>query len=310
MTEQIQSRNVVAAIPNGGDSRSRRQTSNLRKNLFDYSGLIPFFVFATLFIGGPTFAVIFNAFLSNEGNWTLANVQLAFTDVYYLSLLSSLKLALASASTGVIFGLAIAYGVSISGKPKLQKIVSTASGVFANTGGVPLAFFFIAAIGNYGLVTIGLQKIGIDIYSGSFTLFGFSGLVLVYLYFQIPLMIIVVYPALEGIKSEWREAAVNLGASKALYWRYIGIPILTPAVIGSFFLLFASAFAAYATANVLTQGTIPLLPLQVGTLVSGDVVADQANVGFAMGLVMIVVVGIAMTFYTYLDRRASRWRKR
>ncbi len=310
MTEQIQSRNVVAAIPIGGDSRSRRQTSNLRKNLFDYSGLIPFFVFATLFIGGPTFAVIFNAFLSNEGSWTLANVQLAFTDVYYLSLLSSLKLALASASTGVIFGLAIAYGVAISGKPKLQKIVSTASGVFANTGGVPLAFFFIAAIGNYGLVTVGLQKVGIDIYSGSFTLFGFSGLVLVYLYFQIPLMIIVVYPALEGIKSEWREAAVNLGASKALYWRYVGIPILTPAVIGSFFLLFASAFAAYATANVLTQGTIPLLPLQVGTLVSGDVVADQANVGFAMGLVMIVVVGIAMTFYTYLDRRASRWRKR
>jgi len=123
--------------------------------------------------------------LSNEGSWTLANVQLAFTDVYYLSLLSSLKLALASASTGVIFGLAIAYGVAISGKPKLQKIVSTASGVFANTGGVPLAFFFIAAIGNYGLVTVGLQKVGIDIYSGSFTLFGFSGLVLVYLYFHV-----------------------------------------------------------------------------------------------------------------------------
>ena len=310
MTEKNQSRNIVAATERGGDNRYRRQSTNIRKTLFDFSGLIPFFIFAILFIGAPTFAVIFNAFKTNEGNWTLSNVQLAFTDVYYTSLLSSLKLGFTSAITGVIFGLAVAYGVSISGRNRLQKIVSTASGVFANTGGVPLAFFFIAAIGNYGLVTIGLQKIGIDIYSGSFTLFGFSGLVLVYLYFQIPLMIIVVYPALEGIKNEWREAAVNLGASKTLYWRYVGIPILTPAVIGSFFLLFASAFAAYATANVLTQGTIPLLPLQVGTLVSGDVVADQANVGFAMGLEMIVVVGIAMAFYTYLDRRASKWRKR
>ena len=140
--------------------------------------------------------------------------------MYFLSLISSLKLGLTSALTGVFFGLMISYAVFVSGMKRLQKIVSTASGVFANTGGVPLAFFFIAAIGNYGLVTLALQKIGIDIYSGSFTLFGFSGLVLVYLYFQIPLMIIVVYPALEGIKNEWREAAANLGASKFLFWRY------------------------------------------------------------------------------------------
>ena len=221
-----------------------------------------------------------------------------------------MKLGLTSALTGVFFGLMVSYAVFVSGMKKLQKVVSTASGVFANTGGVPLAFFFIAAIGNYGLVTLALQKIGIDIYSGSFTLFGFSGLVLVYLYFQIPLMIIVIYPALEGIKNEWREAAANLGASKFSYWRYVGIPILIPPVLGSFFLLFASAFAAYATANVLTQGTIPLLPLQVGTLVSGDVVADQSNVGYAMGFEMIVIVAIAMTIYTYLDRRATKWRKK
>ena len=88
------------------------------------------------------------------------------------------------------------------------------------------------------------------------------------------------------------------------------IPILTPPVLGSFFLLFASAFAAYATTNVLTQGTIPLLPLQVGTLVSGDVVADQSNVGYAMGFEMIVIVALAMTLYTYLDRRATKWRKK
>lgn len=310
MTDSNQSLSEVAIMNNDGDYRYRDQNSKLKKIIFDYSGLFPFFIFAILFIGLPTFAVIFNAFKTNEGNFTLSNVQLAFTDVYYLSLISSLKLGLASAVSGVFIGLMIAYAVFVSGMKRLQKVVATASGVFANTGGVPLAFFFIAAIGNYGLVTIALQKIGIDIYAGTFTLFGFSGLVLVYLYFQIPLMIIVVYPALEGIKNEWREAASNLGASKFSYWRYIGIPILFPPVLGSFFLLFASAFAAYATANVLTQGTIPLLPLQVGTLVSGDVVADQSNVGYAMGFEMIVVVAIAMSLYTYLDKKASRWRKR
>ena len=310
MTEINQSLNDVAITQSGGDNRYRDKGNKLRQLFFEFSGLIPFFVFATLFIGAPTLIVILNAFKTNEGAFTLSNVLLAFTDVYYLSLISSLKLGLTSALTGVFFGLMVSYAVFVSGMKKLQKVVSTASGVFANTGGVPLAFFFIAAIGNYGLVTLALQKIGIDIYSGSFTLFGFSGLVLVYLYFQIPLMIIVIYPALEGIKNEWREAAANLGASKFSYWRYVGIPILIPPVLGSFFLLFASAFAAYATANVLTQGTIPLLPLQVGTLVSGDVVADQSNVGYAMGFEMIVIVAVAMTIYTYLDRRATKWRKK
>ena len=130
-----------------------------------------------------------------------------------------------------------------------------------------------------------LQKIGVDIYSGNFTLFGFSGLVLVYLYFQIPLMIIVTYPAIEGIRNEWREAAVNLGATKTMYWRYVGVPILTPAFTGAFLLLFANAFAAYATANVLTSGTLPLLPIQIGSLVNGNVVnqikVDQDTKAYA-----------------------------
>ena len=310
MTDTTQSQNVVAAQKLGGDKRSWRQNSELRKKLFDYSGLIPFFIFTIIFIGLPTSSVIVNAFRGNSGEWTFENLRVAFGDIYFTSLIGSLQLGFTSALTGSVIGIAISYAVAISGRKKLQRIVSTASGVFANTGGVPLAFFFIAAIGNYGLVTVFLQRLGIDIYSGNFTLFGFSGLIIVYLYFQIPLMIIVTYPAIEGIKNEWREAAVNLGASKMTYWRYVGIPILTPAFTGAYLLLFANAFAAYATANVLTSGTLPLLPIQIGSLVNGNVVADQMNVGMAMGLEMIIVVSITMGGYIFLDRKTSKWRKR
>ena len=309
MTDVIQSHNGGAATNNGGANVSRLINSNLRKNLFDYSGLFPFFLFAIIFIGLPTLSVVYLAFIGNSGEVTLENVRVAFQEEYLTSLTGSLKLGFFSALTGAIAGLAISYAVAISGRKKIQRVVSTASGVFANTGGVPLAFFFIAAVGNYGLVTVNLQKIGIDIYSGTFTLFGFSGLILVYLYFQIPLMVIVTYPAIEGIRNEWREAAINLGATKAMYWKYIGIPLLVPAVSGAFLLLFANAFAAYATANVLTSGTLPLLPVQIGSLVNGNVIADQSNVGMAMGLEMIVVVAIAMTGYIILDRRTSKWRK-
>ncbi|MFZ9908784.1 MAG: ABC transporter permease [Candidatus Nanopelagicales bacterium] len=310
MADITQSQNVVAAQKLGGDKRSWRQKSEIRKKLFDYSGLIPFFIFTIIFIGLPTSSVIVNAFRGNSGEWTFENLRVAFGDIYFTSLIGSLQLGFTSALTGSVIGIAISYAVAISGRKKLQRIVSTASGVFANTGGVPLAFFFIAAIGNYGLVTVFLQRLGIDIYSGNFTLFGFSGLIIVYLYFQIPLMIIVTYPAIEGIKNEWREAAVNLGASKMMYWRYVGIPILTPAFTGAYLLLFANAFAAYATANVLTSGTLPLLPIQIGSLVNGNVVADQMNVGMAMGLEMIIVVSITMGGYIFLDRKTSKWRKR
>ena len=307
---QTKSQNIVAAQLKGGDIRYQSKNTVFKKLFFDYSGLVPFFIFSIIFIGLPTGSVVVNAFRGNANEWTFDNLRVAFGDIYFTSLIGSIRLGLTSALTGAIIGLAISYAVAISGKKKLQRIVSTASGVFANTGGVPLAFFFIAAIGNYGLLTIGLEKIGIDIYSGNFTLFGFSGLIIVYLYFQIPLMIIVTYPAIEGIRNEWREAAVNLGANKYMYWRYVGIPILTPAFTGAFLLLFANAFAAYATANVLTSGTLPLLPIQIGSLVNGNVVADQVNVGMAMGLEMIIVVSLAMGGYIYLDRRTSKWRKR
>jgi len=310
MTDLKQSDHGLTA-PNGGGELHVKQKSrsNLRKILFDYSGLIPFFIFAIVFIGFPTLSVVFYAF-RDEFGWTLFNIQMALSDVYFDSLTGSLRLAFTSALSGAIAGIALAYAVAISGRKKLQRAVATVSGVFANTGGVPLAFFFIAAVGNYGLVTLALQRIGIDIYAGNFTLFGFSGLVLVYLYFQIPLMVIVTYPAIEGMRNEWREAAVNLGASKASYWRYIGVPVLFPAFTGAYLLLFANAFAAYATASVLTSGTIPLLPIQIGSLVNGNVVADEGNVGMAMGLEMIIVVAIAMTGYVWLDRKTSRWRKR
>jgi len=310
LTKEIQLTEEASAYKlSGGYLRVGKKTINLRTIFFENSGLIPFYIFSIIFIAVPTLTVMILAFRGNSGEWTFGNIRFALSDIYLDSLIGSLRLGFTSAIVGSIAGLIFAYGIVISGYKRLQRVVSTASGVFANTGGVPLAFFFIAAIGNYGVLTLFLQKIGIDIYAGNFSLSSFTGLVVVYLYFQIPLMLIVIYPAIDGLKNEWREAAANLGASKIVFWRMVGIPILTPAYLGAFLLLFANAFAAYATANVLTVGTVALLPIQIGSNLQGDVVADQTNVGMAMGLEMIVIVAIAMSIYVYLDRKTSKWRK-
>ena len=287
-------------------SRAVRRRRALRK-VRDVIGLAPFLLYTFVFFGAPTIMVVIKAFQDQDGNWTASNLTEGIKDVYFDSFIESLKLSFASATTGTIVGFAATYALIKTGNVFVRRIVQTAAGVFANTGGIPLAFMFIAAVGTYGFVTRGLEQIGIDLYGGTWTLFGFSGLLLVYLYFQVPLMVIVILPALDSLRKEWREAATNMGASTAQYWLHVGGPILFAPVAGAFLLLFANAFAAYATARALTSGTIPLVPLQIGSLLSGNVIADKANLGFALGFGMIVIVAFAMYVYNWTQKRAAKW---
>jgi putative spermidine/putrescine transport system permease protein len=181
------------------------------------------------------------------------------------------------------------------------------SGVLAQFGGVVLAFAWIATIGQVGILTKAVEDLtGGNLY-GSGWLFGLPGLVLVYCFFQIPLMVIVFAPAFEGLRPQWREAAVNLGASTWTYWRHVALPLLTPPFLGALLLLFANAFAAYATAAVLVSQGQPIVPLMIRQAITSEVLLGQANVGKALALEMIVVVTIVMVGYSVLLRRASRW---
>jgi len=194
-----------------GGNPGRGSLKGPLRSLRTYVGLFPFFIYSGIFLAIPTLQVVILAFRNQDRGWTLDNVKEAVTGVYLLSFQQSLWLSAISAITGAIFGFIAAYAITVSNIRVLRRVIQTASGVFANTGGVPLAFFFIASIGTYGLLTTALKKIGIDLYSGGWTLFTFSGLVLVYLYFQIQLMIIVILPAIDGLRLEWREAAGSLG---------------------------------------------------------------------------------------------------
>lgn len=222
---------------------------------------------------------------------------------------TSIKISVITAVLGGLLGLLMAYAALSQGAPRwIRPALTTFSGVAANFGGVPLAFAFISTLGTVGLATRALDALGIDVYGGGFTLFGFWGLVVTYLYFQIPLMILVIAPAIEGLRAEWREAAANLGATTAQYWRHVGLPILMPSILGAMLLLFGGSFAAYATAYALTSGQIGLVPLQIGELIGGNVLSDPHQ-AYALAVGMIVVIAVAMTVYFLLDRRASRWRR-
>jgi putative spermidine/putrescine transport system permease protein len=275
-------------------------------------GVVPFLAFATFFLLLPAGVVMVGAFRDSHGSWSLDDVKKIvdegqFRNAYW----TSIELSLTSAAIGALIGFLMAYGMIAGGAPRFVRTTVTAfSGVAANFAGVPLAFAFIATLGINGIVTRFLfDHLNIDLYFGwHFAIYSFWGVVLAYVYFQIPLMILVVAPAIDGLKQEWREAAESLGAGSTTYWWRVGLPVLTPALLGAFFLLFVNAFSAYATAQALSSGGVNIVPILIAQAMSGNVFNDP-HLGHALGFGMIVVIVAAMVPYYFLSRRASRWRR-
>ena len=248
------------------------------------------------------------AFQDEDGALTLGNLDALTGEAALTALKGSLILSASTAVIGALLGALLAYlVVSMPASSLLRRTTLAVSGVLAQFGGVVLAFAWIATIGPVGVVTNAVMELtGANLY-GSGWLFGLPGLVVVYCYFQIPLMVIVFAPAFDGLRPQWREAAVNLGASTWDYWRHVALPLLTPAFLGATLLLFANAFAAYATAAVLVSQGQPIVPLLIRQAITSEVLLGQANVGFALALEMIVVVTVVMVGYNLLLKRTSRW---
>ena len=273
-------------------------------------GLLPFAAFTLLFLILPTMRIVIGAFQTGDGGFTLQNIADLNTASIRSAYWTSVKLSLISAALGCAVGFAMAAAVVFGGLPKgIRGPLLTFSGVASNFAGVPLAFAFIATLGPAGLITLWLNtQFGINLRALGFNILSFWGLVVTYLFFQIPLMILIITPALDGLRREWREAAEVLGASTAQYWRMVAFPILFPSLLGTFALLFANSFGAVATAYALTGPQLNIVPIKLFAQIRGDVLGNP-NLGYALAFGMIVVTGIANFIYIWLRTRSERWLK-
>jgi putative spermidine/putrescine transport system permease protein len=269
--------------------------------------LVPFFALVVIFLLIPTVTVIVQS-VYKDGVFSFDRIQALFTGTALTALWKSVLLSGSTAIIGAVLGAVLAWLIVASSPTSmLRRTVISVCSVLAQFGGVALAFAFLATIGLNGVLTVwASDHLNLDI-TGSGWLYSLTGLILVYSYFQIPLMVIVFIPALEGLREQWREAAVSLGATTWQYWRQVAFPLLTPAFLGSALLLFANAFAAYATAAALISQGSPILPLLIRSALTSEVVLGQAGFAYALALEMVVVVGIVMFAYSALVRRTSRW---
>ncbi len=271
-------------------------------------GVVPFLLFATAFMFLPIVFLVVGSFVSSEtGQVTLQNYADLSTPTIVNAYAASLEISIVTALAGGFFGFLLAYAVILGGLPRfLRTILMTFSGVASNFAGIPLAFAFIFTLGQAALLTAFLRGLGIDIYGAGFNLYTKIGLELVYLYFQFPLMVLIIAPALDGLKREWREASENVGASPRQYWRYVALPILAPSILGTVILLFGNSFGAQATAFQLTGGVIPLVTIVIGAQIRGDVLHNP-GLGYAMAMGMVAIMGVSILLYSLLQRRSERW---
>jgi putative spermidine/putrescine transport system permease protein len=297
-----------AAIAGGAPrARSRRRFSS------SWLGVLPFFLFSILFMVLPVGFLLAGSFQDPvTGAPTIQN-YIDLTDGSIIEAYgTSIEISLVTALAGGLFGFLLAYAVILGGLPRiLRTLLMTFSGVASNFAGVPLALAFTFTLGFQGMATKFLvDSLGIDLYGKAigFSLYTKLGLEIVYLYFQFPLMVLIMAPAIDGLKREWREASENLGASSREYWQHVALPILAPTLLGTIILLFGNSFGAQATAYQLTSGLVPLVTNLISNQISGDVF-HNIGLGYALAMGMVVIMAIAIAIYSRLQRTSERWLK-
>lgn len=300
---------ALAAAPAPADRHGRGGRGGRGgRHVMPALGTLPFFGYVAVFLLIPTVIVVVGAFRSTDGSFSLKNLT-ALGDATVLSAFGqSVILSAVTAVIGAVVGGLLAY-VLVTGSPRSvsRRIVTAACSVLAQFGGVMLAFAFQATVGFPGAMVTQLLHSWFGVTGSGSWLYTVTGLMLVYSYFQIPLMVIVFLPAVDGIREQWREAAETLGGSTWVYWRRVAGPLLAPAFLGSTLLLFANAFSAYATAAALITQSNPIVPLQISGAITNEVNVGHADVAKVLALGMVVVVAIVMALYAMLQRRTSRW---
>ncbi|HLY25073.1 MAG TPA: ABC transporter permease subunit [Aggregatilineales bacterium] len=274
--------------------------------------ILPFFAFILAFLLLPTLA-IFRGALLDDHNQLTAQYMLKLLSAPYISpYISTIEISIITAVAGGLLGFFMAWAITLGGLPgSVRNATLSFCGVASNFAGLPLAFALAATLGRNSLLVDALSSIGINLYP-DFSIYSVIGVCLAYTFFQIPFMVLIMTPALDGLRVEWREAAFNLGANQSQYWRFVTLPILAPSLLSAFALLFANSFGAFATAAILIgagPGSLIIVSIAVSREFSSDITTNPHQ-GYALAVGMVIIVLVTIILYSITRARAERWRPR
>ena len=266
---------------------------------------LPFLLFCAMFELVPVAALLIGS-VGGTDELSFEYIANVFTNAtFQRSIWNSLVLAVVSSLLGAVVGTAVGYAITRTNRGRVRRSLIALATVSSNAGGISLGFAFITVLGAAGMITILLRTFGIDLLS-FFSIYSVVGLIVVYLYFQVPLMIVLMLPAFAGLRRDWVEASDSLGGDGRDFWRRVGIPVLMPSIVAGTVLLFVSAMGAYATAQALIGSRINLMTIQISNLRRGEVLYNPAQAD-AMAVVLLMIVAVSVVAYHIVQRRAQRW---
>lgn len=240
--------------------------------------------------------------------FTLENYVKIFTTLgYQKSILNSLKITAISTVAGIILAFFGAKAAHTS-RGAIRNWFMTILNMTSNFAGVPLAFAYMMLLGNFGFFTLIGKKYGIDALA-NFDLYSSDGLILMYIYFQIPLSTLLLIPAFNGVKKEWQEANMLLGGKDFTFWTKVGIPVLIPSIFSTVSVLFANSLCAYATAYALVMNNFKLLPLDISASFTGDISA-KPKLGAALSVILIVLMCAVILIDNFIVKQTTKWKTR
>jgi putative spermidine/putrescine transport system permease protein len=265
----------------------------------------PFLIFCVMFELIPTVALLLGSVGGIERHSPEWIAKVFTNPTFQRSIVNSLLLAVTSSLLGAIIGTAIGYAITRTRHNRIRGPLIGLASLSSNAGGVALGFAFITILGSAGMLTILLRQFGIDLIS-FFSIYSVVGLIVVYLYFQVPLMIVLMLPAFVALKEDWAEASASLGGTGRDFWRRVGVPVLMPSVVAGTVLLFASSMGAYATAQALIGSRINLMTIQISILRRGEILYQPAQAD-AMATVLLAIVALSVLAYHLMQKQAQRW---
>lgn len=250
----------------------------------------------------PTIVMFISSFQdTSTGAFTFDNYIRIFTESQYIrGFRNSILLSIYSSIVGLLITILATYGIHTY-MPKLKNFFLTLANLTANYVGVPLAFGLVLLLGNAGILTNIVKANGWEFFN-DFSIYTVNGLLISFVYFQIPMGITLLLPIYNALDKNWREAASILGASTFQYWKRIGVPVLLPSLIGVFAMMFANGIGTYDTAVALTGSSVNLISINIANTIQGDIFA-LPEVGSAISVVLGFVLLINMALSQWLSNR-------
>lgn len=267
--------------------------------------LAPFLLFILLFELLPLYSIIFKGFMEEgSGGFTFDNYINVFSKpIYRQAIINSITISIISAAVGIVVAF-IGAKAAHNTESLMKRVFMSILNMTSNFAGVPLAFSFIILLGKTGVLVILAKALGIESMA-NFDIYSNNGLILIYIYFQIPLATLLLIPAFNALREEYREAAKILRANSFQYWIHVGLPILMPSLLSTFSVLFANSLVAYGTAYALLSGNASLLPIRISEMFVGDL-TQRVELGSALSVVLLLLMALAFGANNMVTRKLRK----